>query len=378
MLSYKEYKLLNESLYGAMNLGIKSHGIVGGIVSDSQVNGTEAAIEAESEEAMAEAKKAKKAKKKMDSDMDVEEEPKDELKKKKPVEDEDSEDEDEDEEEDSEDEDEDEDSEDEDEDEDSEDEGDEEKAVEKKPMFMKKRAKKEWSEVVSDLESILEDISDEEALAEIRKGLQTISEGMKKGSKKHKEGCDCFICSKKNDDKGDEGDKKGHAKNHKSDCDCPLCKNSKGKKCGKYMNEEDQAWWNSVNSMLGADANQKNWDGGWSEVGEVQQAVRENAEIKKKVVVENQDLRGGGISRMNLMTGGDGKRHEVRPGDTWESICRKYYGDGTRSTALYDFNSKYYKNMGSDIGVMSTGTLKPGMTVYIPDSDHFDDIFDRI
>ena len=40
------------------------------------------------------------------------------------------------------------------------------------------------------------------------------------------------------------------------------------------MNEEEQAWWNSVNSMIGS-SDGKNWDGGWTEVGEVEQAVRE-------------------------------------------------------------------------------------------------------
>ena len=39
------------------------------------------------------------------------------------------------------------------------------------------------------------------------------------------------------------------------------------------MTEEEQTWWDSVNEMM-ANPNEKNWDG-WSEVGEVEQAVRD-------------------------------------------------------------------------------------------------------
>lgn len=282
MLSYKEYKLLNESLYGALNLGLKSHGTVGGIVSDSQVNGTEAAIEAESEEAIEEAKKTKK---KMDSDSDSSDDDED----KKAVDAEDHDDS-EDHDEDSEDED-DEDEDDEDHDEDSEDE-DEEEAKDDKPMFMKKKSKKEWSEVISDLETILEDITDDSALAEIKKGLDTIKEGMKKGHmKNHKKGCDCKLCKNNKDEGEEEGDDEGLtdaqkklpeslkkailAKKGKKKDDDKKCGKMMDKKCGKYMNEDEQAWWDSVNGMLGSDPNQKNWDGGWKEVGEVEQAVRE-------------------------------------------------------------------------------------------------------
>jgi hypothetical protein len=247
MLSYKEYKLLNESLYGAFNLGLKGHSTVGGIVSDSPVNGTEASIEAESEEAIEEAKKGKKMKKKMFGDEE-------EVVKKVKVSDEDHEEdddedkEDHDEDEESEDDHDDEDKEDHDEDEDSEDEdSDEEKSDSKEKEFafmkkkskkhMKKKAKKEWAEVISDLEEILEVVDDEDALTEVKKGLEMMKKGMEKGMKKHM-GCGT-------------------------------------KKCGKYMNEDEQAWWQSVNGMLNSDPNQKNWDGGWKEVGEVEQAVRE-------------------------------------------------------------------------------------------------------
>ena len=176
---------------------------------------------------------------------------------------------------------------------------------------MKKKAKKEWSEVVSDLEAILEDISDEGALSEIKKGLETIKEGMKKGcgskmmGKKcgknmsegknhHKSDCDCPVCEKKKDhDEEDEGEETegltaGQKKLPKALQDAILAKKAKkkgkkgkkeDKKCGKKMNEDDAAWWNSVNGMLDAKPDQKGWDG-WTEVDEVQQAVREEVDGK--------------------------------------------------------------------------------------------------
>jgi hypothetical protein len=48
----------------------------------------------------------------------------------------------------------------------------------------------------------------------------------------------------------------------------------------KNMSESDKAWWDSVNGMLNSDPNKKHWSG-WSEVGEVQQAVRENSNINE-------------------------------------------------------------------------------------------------
>lgn len=275
MLSYKEYKLLNESLYGAFNLGLKSPNVIAGVVSSSNINGTEAAIEAESEEAIEEAKKMKK---KMDCGSEEED------MEKKVSDEEEVDDEEGDEGEESE--------------ESDDEEGEEDSEGEEEPKFMKKKAKKEWSEIVADLESFLEDVSEEESLLEIKKGLELIKEGMKKG--KHKEDCGCPFCKKseaKKDDKeeGEEGDKEeGESKGlsaaqkklPKALQDAILKKKGKGKseekKCGKYMKEEEQAWWDSVNSMLNANPDQKNWDGGWSEVGEVQQAIRENSELKKK------------------------------------------------------------------------------------------------
>jgi len=290
MLSYKEYKLLNESLYGAFNLGLKSQNTVAGIVSDSPVNGTDAAIEAESEEAIEEAKKMKK---KMLGDEDSEKK----VKVTDEVDDDHEDDEDHDDKEDEDEGDEDEGDEDEgDEDEGDEDEGDED---EKDLSFMKKKmnkkSKKEWSEVIADLEEVLEAVDDEEALTEVKKGLEMMKKGMEKGMKKHM-GSDCKKCCKymsegkkhkeKDHDKEEDGDE-GHdglttaqKKLPKALQDAILAKKRKkgekeDKKCGKNMNEDEAAWWNSVNSMLGSNPDHKNWDGGWKEVGEVQQAVRE-------------------------------------------------------------------------------------------------------
>ncbi|NBT57377.1 hypothetical protein EBT16_01190 [bacterium] len=160
---------------------------------------------------------------------------------------------------------------------------------------MKKKAKKEWGEVLADLQAVLEDVCDEEALAEVRSGLEIIKEGVKKG---HKKGCDCNFCksakAKKEDKDKDKGDGEGltaaQKKLPKALQDAILAKKGKkgdkeDKKCGKYMNEDEAAWWNSVNGMLGT-ADQKGWDG-WTEVGEVQQAVREGEQIDEGML---QDL----------------------------------------------------------------------------------------
>ena len=280
MLSYKEYKLLNESLYGAFNLGLRTPNTVAGVVSASSINGTEAALEAQAEEAIEEAKKMKK---KME---DEDEEDREDMEDMEDMEDSD---EDSDEDEDSED----------DEDEDSEDDEDEESEEEApKFKFMKKRAKKEWAEVFADLETVLEGIEDEESSYEIKKGMAILKEGLKKGLKGHKKGCDCKFCknikskedskdSSKEDSKegSDSGSKKKNG--HDKDCDCKMCKMML-KKCGsgKMMKKEEKEWWDSVNGMLGSEINQKNWDGVWSEVGEVQQAVRENANAGGEYVIE--------------------------------------------------------------------------------------------
>lgn len=269
MLSYKEYKLLNESLYGAFNLGLKNPNTVGGIVSASSINGTEAALEAEAEEAIEEAKKMKK---KMDCGSDEEEMEDDDVEKEDGENEEDSEDEDS-------------------ADEDSEDEDeDDEDEVKEEPKFMKK-AKKEWSEVLADLETVLEGIDDEESISEIKKGMSILKEGLKKGLKGHKEGCKCNFCKNmksKKKEGSEDGDEEGlpdflkkkiAEKNKGKDKDEKKC----GKYCGKYMKKEDADWWSSVNSMLGENPDQKNWDGVWSQVGEVQQAIRENTASKKKI-----------------------------------------------------------------------------------------------
>ena len=219
MLSYKEYKLLNESLYGAFNLGLKSHTTVGGIVSSSPINGTEAA-----EEAIEEAKKAKKMKKKMDGEMDAEdhddeEEVIDKVKSSDDDEDHDDDEDDEDDEDEDHDDDEDEDSKD---DEDDEDEVKSKTDLNKKDFSfmknkMKKKSKKEWSDVMSDLESIIEVVDDEEALTEVKKGLEMMKRGMEKGMKKYM-GCGTKKCGKYMS----EGEN-----SHKCDCDCPVCNNKK-------------------------------------------------------------------------------------------------------------------------------------------------------
>jgi hypothetical protein len=286
MLSYKEYKLLNESLYGAFNLGLKNPNTVGSIVSASSINGTEAALEAEAEEAIEEAKKMKK---KMDCGSD-EEEMEDQEDEKEDSKDSDEESDDE-----------------EDEDEDDDEEDDEE---EEEPKFMKKRAKKEWSEVLADLETVLEGIDDEESISEIKKGMAILKEGLKKGLKGHKEVCKCNFCKhmksnkKEGSKKGDEGDEEGLTDKQK---DLPdfikkkIAEKNKGKKnCGKNMKKEEKEWWDSVNSMLGESPDQKHWDGGWSQVGEVQQAVREGEEINEVLGIGTPNYPGkpGMVSRI--------------------------------------------------------------------------------
>jgi hypothetical protein len=265
MLSYKEYKLLNESLYGAFNLGLKNPNVVGGIVSASSINGTEAALEAEAEEAIEEAKKMKK---KMDCGSDEEEmEDPEEEKEDSKDSDEDSDD---------------------DEEEDDEDEEEEEE----EPKFMKKKAKKEWSEVLADLETVLEGIDDEESISEIKKGMAILKEGLKKGLKGHKEGCKCNFCKhmKSKKKKGsDEGDEEGLTDEQKDFPDFikkKIAEKNKRigkddeKKCGKYMKKEEKEWWDSVNNMLGENPDQKNWDGGWSEIKDVGISLRDEENPK--------------------------------------------------------------------------------------------------
>jgi hypothetical protein len=130
MLSYKEYKQLNESLYGAINLGIKT---TSSITAPLGATGASEVVEAEgSEDSIEEAKCGKMMKKGMDCDAEKEdEEMEDEVKSKK----EDEKDEDESEDEDHE-------------------EEDSEKMMMKKKM--KKKSKKEWNEILADFDDLLE------------------------------------------------------------------------------------------------------------------------------------------------------------------------------------------------------------------------------
>jgi len=320
MLSYKEYKQLNESLYGAFNLGLRSPNTLG-IVSASSVNGTEAAIEAEAEQAIEEAKKMKK---KMDCDDSEDDEEMD---------DKDADDKDEDG--------------DEDEDEEGDDEeGDEDEDEEEKEepkMMMKKKAKKEWSEVFADLETVLEGIEDEESMSEIKKGMQIIKEGLKKGLKGHKKGCDCNFCKNiKNKEDSDKED--SHKENgHKKDCDCKMCQimmkkcgsgKYMNKKCGSEMKKEDADWWNSVHSMINSNPDQKNWDGIWRPVGEVQQAVREGVDE-------------GVMDTAGQMMGGAARAVASVPGKVAGAVGGAFQAaDHAAGAAVHDFSQGFRKKFG--------------------------------
>jgi hypothetical protein len=162
MLSYKEYKQLNESLYGAINLGIKNPSSVSGPIG---ALGATEVMETETEEneelSLEEAKKmkckcGKMMKKGMDCGCDSDKH-----------EDEDSEKE---EKEDSEDEDEDS------EDEDSEEDSEEKMMMKKKmkmKMKMKKKSKKEWNEILADFDSLLEG-KDTKVVSQVRSNLENI------------------------------------------------------------------------------------------------------------------------------------------------------------------------------------------------------------
>lgn len=214
MLSYKEYKQLNESLYGAINLGIRSPNVVSEPIGVP--GGTESLESPVAEDAIEEAKKMKK---KMDCDSEDSEEENKDLEVKDSEE---SEKEEKEEKEDS-------------EDEDSEDEEseDKEEAEEKQPKMMKKKAKKEWAEIITDLETVLEEITDEEAINEVKKGIDMMKKGLEKGMKK----------KHKAEDK-------------------------------KEMSESEQLWWNSVNSMLNSNLNPKSWDG-WEEIKDLGVSIRD-------------------------------------------------------------------------------------------------------
>jgi hypothetical protein len=121
-------------------------------------------------------------------------------------------------------------------------------------------------------------------MSEIKKGMQIIKEGLKKGLKGHKKGCDCKFCQNIKSKEEGEGEKEGDEGLTDAQKKLPealrkaIAKKAKGKdekKCGTYMKKEDADWWNSVNSMINSDPDQKNWDGGWSQVGEISSGIRD-------------------------------------------------------------------------------------------------------
>jgi hypothetical protein len=177
---------------------------------------------------------------------------------------------------------------------------------------------------------LLEVVEDEEALTEVKKGLEMMKKGMEKGMKKGMD-CGCKKCGKYMS----EG-KKHHMKNHKPDCKCPMCSGEKkcGKMMGKKMNEADQAWWDSVNGMLGSDINQKNWDGGWSEVGEVQQAVREGVDE-------------GVMDAAGQMVGGAARAVASMPGKVAGAVGGAFQAaDHAAGAAVHDFSQGFRKKFG--------------------------------
>jgi hypothetical protein len=159
MLSYKEYKQLNESLY---NLGIRSPNVISEPIGKTGVDTLE--------EAKAKKKCDKMMKKGMEDEEledEVEKDVEDSGKDEKPDDDVEKDIEDSEESE----------------------EGDEEEDaehsdVEDKVMMMKKKmkkkSKKEWSEIESDLNDLIESIKNPEALLEVKKGLEIMKKGMKK------------------------------------------------------------------------------------------------------------------------------------------------------------------------------------------------------
>ena len=151
MLSYKEYKQLNESLYGAINLGIKS---TNSLTPPIGATGASVVETEDSEPSLEEAKKCGKMMKKgMGCEEDEDKEDMEDEKEEK-----DSDDSEEDSEESSED-----------ESEDSDEES--EKMMMKKKM--KKKAKKEWNEILADFENLLEG-KDESVVDQVKNSLENI------------------------------------------------------------------------------------------------------------------------------------------------------------------------------------------------------------
>lgn len=193
MLSYKEYKQLNESLYGAFNLGLRQPNVVSGVIG---ATGESEVIEAPAEEGndLEEAKKCGMAMEKgMKHDDEEKEEKKDhDHKKEEEKEDHDEKDEDHDEK-----------------DEDHEEKDEEKgltdgqkklpKALQDAILKKKKGSKKEWTEVMADVESLLEDVKNQSVIEAVRNAMNQVKNSM----------------------------------------------------TTRDLSEEEKAWWNSVNSQLG-------------------------------------------------------------------------------------------------------------------------------
>lgn len=193
MLSYKEYKQLNESLYGAINLGIKSPSSIvdAPVGATGATEVTEVPGEELEEAKMGKCKCGKMMKKGMDCDCE-----KDHSKEKE----EDHEDE-----------------------EDNEDEVKDEKEEKEEEVSMmknkmKKKAKKEWTDILADFESLLEG-KDENVINQVNNNLEKIKKLLE----------------------------------------------------AKEMSEDEKAWWASVNSQLGSVTP---GDLGFAPVGKITQALR--------------------------------------------------------------------------------------------------------
>lgn len=220
MLSYKEYKQLNESLYGAFNLGIKQNNVLTPLIGATGASDT-LEIEPEAEN-LEEAKKVcKKCGKGMDCECEKHDEDKEEneekgltdgqkklpkslqdaiLKKKGKKKDKNEDDHEDDHE--------------------DEDEGltNGQKKLPKalQNAIMKKKNKKEWSEVMADVESLLEDIKNQKVIDDVRNAMNQIKESAS----------------------------------------------------AKQMTEEEKSWWDSVNSQL------KPGDLGFAPIGKITQQLR--------------------------------------------------------------------------------------------------------
>ena len=135
---------------------------------------------------------------------------------------------------------------------------------------------------------LIETTPEEDSIEEAKKNKE--EKGLTDAQKKLPKALQDAILKKKNKNKDHDKEEKDHDKEEKdhdkeekdhdkeekglTDAQKKLPKalqNAILKK--KNMTEEEQTWWDSVNEMM-ANPNEKNWDG-WSEVGEVEQAVRD-------------------------------------------------------------------------------------------------------